>query len=84
MKDTTIQIGIQILEQFKNISGYTNEQFLQYMNDNNTWEIFNNEDLVQGFMWAEDDDIVDIIGRYLPIYERDNIISRYNSRFLIN
>ncbi len=75
------ELGITFLESFKRISGFSESQFVQYMNNNNMWDILNDTHLIRGLMGADIEDIVEIIGRYLSLDERHNIISRYNSRF---
>lgn len=78
-KDNYIEIGIQCLEWFKQLAGFTDEQFLDYMNKNNAWEMLNERSVIMGCMWLEAEDIVYIFGRYLTEDERLNIISRNNS-----
>lgn len=74
-----VEIGVQLLEWFKELSGFSNKEFLDYMNKNNAWDLLNNTSLVKGCMWAEEEDIINIFGGFLTKDEQFNIISRNNS-----
>lgn len=76
-----VDLGIDLLESFRKITSWTNDQFLEYMNANNNWDILNNESIIRGLIGADIEDYVAIFGRYLSEHEQNNIISRYNSRF---
>ena len=60
-----VEIGVQLLEWFKELSGFSNKEFLDYMNKNNAWDLLNNTSLVKGCMWAEEEDIINIFGQFL-------------------
>lgn len=74
-----IEIAIQLIEWFKELLGYTNDKFLEYMNNNNVWSILNDTELLRGCIWAEEEDVIKLLGRYLSEDEQHKIISRYNS-----
>lgn len=63
--NTEIEIGIQLIEWFKTLSGLNNEQFLVYMNTHRLWNILNDTSVVNGCMWAEEEDVMALFGRYL-------------------
>lgn len=65
-----VEIGVQLLEWFKELSGFSNKEFLDYMNKNNAWDLLNNTSLVKGCMWAEEEDIINIFGKFLTQDER--------------
>lgn len=67
--DTGIEIGIQLIKWFKTLSGLDNEQFLVYMNMHHLWNILNDTSVVKGCMWAEEEDVMNLFGRYLEIRE---------------
>lgn len=71
-----VEMAVQLIEWFKQLSGYSTKEFLEYMNNNNVWEMLNNSDLIHGCIWAEEEDVINIFGRYLTKDERLNIISR--------
>lgn len=73
-QDNYIEIGIQCLEWFKQLAGFTDEQLLDYMNKNNAWEMLNEKDIMLGCMWLDMESIVYIFGRYLTEDERQGII----------
>lgn len=77
----TITMTVQIIEFLREILGYNLKDFLNHMNKNNLWEIFNNTDVINGCMWAEAEDILELFRGDLTENEQHNIISRYNSRF---
>lgn len=76
---TEVELGVQIIEWFKEITGFSNQQFLDYMNKNDVWSILNDTSIIKGCMWAEESDIINLLGRFLTKDEQHNIISRYNS-----
>ena len=49
------------------------------MNKNNVWDILNNKSVIEGCMWAEEEDILDLLGKFLTKEQRLCIISRINS-----
>ena len=49
------------------------------MNKNNVWDILNNKSVVEGCMWADEDDILALLGQFLTKEEKHNILSRINS-----
>ena len=63
--DTEIEIGIQLIEWFKTLSGLNNEQFLTYMNTHHLWNILNDTSVIKGYMHAEEEDVMNLFGRYL-------------------
>lgn len=75
---TEVEMGVQLIEWFKSLTGYTLNDFLTYMNKNNAWAILDDTELVKGCIWAEEEDIISIFGRFLTKDERLNIISRNN------
>lgn len=58
-----IEIAIQLIEWFKELSGYTDDKFLEYMNRNNVWSIFDDMELLLGCVWDEEEDVVRLLGR---------------------
>ena len=74
-----IEIGVQVIEWFKDLTGFDTATFLEYMNKNNLWNILNNKSVIEGCMWADEEDILDLLGRFLTKEEKLNIISRINS-----
>ena len=76
---TEVEIGVQVIEWFKELTGFNTTEFLEYMNKNNIWNILNDRSVVEGCMWAEEDDILGLLGRFLTKDEKHNIISRNNS-----
>lgn len=78
MTNNEISMGLQLIEMFRELTGYSMEQFLNYMNKYNVWDILNNKDVVMGCMWAEEEDIINMLGRFLTKDERLKIISRNN------
>ena len=63
--DTEIEIGIQLIEWFKTLSGLSNEQFLTYMNTHHLWDILNDTSVIKGCMHAEEEDVMALFDRYL-------------------
>lgn len=63
--NTEIEIGIQLIEWFKTLSGLSNEQFLTYMNTHHLWNILNDTSVIKGCIHAEEEDIMNLFGRYL-------------------
>lgn len=61
---TEVEIGVQLLEWFKELSGLNNKDFLDYMNKNNVWNLLNDVDLIKGCIWAEEEDILNLFGRF--------------------
>ena len=76
-----IVMAVQIVEMFRELTGYNTEEFLNYMNSYNVWSILDNKEVLLGCMWADEEDIINLLGRFLTRDERFKIISRYNSRF---
>lgn len=74
-----IEIGVQVIEWFKELTGFNTTEFLEYMNKNNVWNILNNKSVIEGCMWADEADILDLLGQFLTKEERLSIISRINS-----
>lgn len=74
-----IEIGVQVIEWFKELTGFDTATFLEYMNKNNVWDILNDRSVVEGCMWADEEDILDLLGRFLTKEERLSILSRINS-----
>lgn len=74
-----IEIGVQVIEWFKELTGFDTATFLEYMNKNNVWDILNDRSVVEGCMWAEEDDILGLLGRFLTKDEKFNILARINS-----
>lgn len=74
-----VEIGVQLIEWFKDLTGFDAATFLDYMNKNNVWDILNDASVVKGSMWAEEEDIINLLGRFLTKDEQHNIISRNNS-----
>lgn len=74
-----VEIGIQIIEWFKDMAGFDATSFLEYMNTHHLWDILNDTSVVKGCMWAEEEDVMSLFGRYLAKDEQHNIISRNNS-----
>lgn len=81
MDNNIVNLGIELLESFKNIVDWPNDKFLDYMNANNNWDILNNETILRSLIGADIEDYVAIFGRYLSEHEQNNIVSRYYSRF---
>ena len=77
--NTEVERGVQVIEWFKELTGFNTTEFLEYMNKNNVWDILNDRSVVEGCMWAEEDDILGLLGRFLTKDEKHNIISRNNS-----
>lgn len=75
-----VDLGIDLLESFKKITSWTNDQFLEYMNANNNWDILNDESIIRGLIGADIEDYVAIFGRYLSEHEQNSIILQYNKR----
>lgn len=75
---TEVEMGIQLIEWFKSLVGFNQEDFLDYMNKNNVWSLLDDTELIKGCMWAEEEDIITIFGRFLAKDEQSKIISRYN------
>lgn len=73
-----VEMGVQLVEWFKDLTGFDTESFLEYMNKNNIWEILDDASIVKGCMWAEEEDIINLFGRFLTKDERHKIISRNN------
>lgn len=77
--NTEVEIGVQIIEWFKDITGFDTATFLEYMNKNNVWNILNDKSVIEGCMWADEEDILDLLGKFLTKEEKHNILSRINS-----
>ena len=75
---TEVEMGVQLIEWFKSLTGFTLSEFLTYMNKNNAWDMLNDAELIKGCIWAEEEDIMSIFGRFLTKDERLDIISRHN------
>lgn len=73
-----IEIGVQVIEWFKDLTGFDTATFLEYMNKNNIWDILNNKSVIEGCMWAEEEDILDLLGKFLTKEERLGILARIN------
>lgn len=69
-----VEIGVQLLEWFKELSGFSNKEFLDYMNKNNAWDLLNDTSLVEGCIWAEEEDIINIFGRFLTKDEQISML----------
>lgn len=80
-KLSIVELTIDLMESFREIAGWSNNTFLDYMNTNNNWSILNDEMLMRGLIGADIEDYVEIFGRSLSKHEQDNIISRYYSKF---
>lgn len=79
-RNNTIELMcVQLVEWFKELAGFTDEQFLDYMNKNNVWDILNDDNLILGCISAEEEDIITLFGGYLSKDERLNIISQYST-----
>lgn len=74
-----IEIGVQVIEWFKDLTGFDTATFLEYMNKNNVWDILNNKSVIEGCMWADEEDILDLLGQFLTKEERLGILARINS-----
>lgn len=74
-----VEISVQLIEWFKELTGYSFNDFLAYMNKNNLWTLLDDKELIKGCIWAEEEDIINIFGRFMTEDERLNIISRNNS-----
>lgn len=83
--NTEVEIGVQVIEWFKELTGFNTTEFLEYMNKNNVWDILNDRSVVEGCMWAGEEDILDLLGRFLTKEERLDILSRINRHdFTVN
>lgn len=63
--NTEIEIGIQLIEWFKTLSGLSNEQFLTYINTHHLWDILNDTSVIKGCIHAEEEDVMNLFGRHL-------------------
>lgn len=73
-----IEIGVQVIEWFRELTEFETPAFLDYMNKNNVWDILNDTSIIKGCMWAEEEDIIGLLGRFLTKDEQHSIISRHN------
>ena len=46
--NTEVEIGVQVIEWFKELTGFNTTEFLEYMNKNNVWDILNDRSVVEG------------------------------------
>lgn len=72
-------LAVIFLESFKTITQFSDDELLDYMNKNNVWSLFNDDMLVSDLAEEGINDTIEIIGRYLPRNEQNNIILRYYS-----
>lgn len=79
-QDIRLEISVQVLEWFKQLTGFTNREFTEYMNKYNMWAILDNQLLMESFIYADERDIIQILGKYLSKEEQDKIISQNNKR----
>lgn len=79
MIPTEITIAVQIIEWFKEITGFSNQQFLDYMNKNDVWSILNDTSIIKGCMWAEESDIINLLGQHLTPLDRHRILLKLNT-----
>lgn len=69
---------VQAIEWFKELTGFSEQDLIDYMNKYNIWNILNDSDYIDSLIWATEKDILDLFGRYLTDEEKIEIISRAN------
>lgn len=72
-----INIGIAVLELFKDMVGFNDKQFIEYMNKNNIWNELNDTHAINGCMCANKIDILCLFGEGLDMSEKKRIAAKY-------
>ena len=70
----------RILEWFQEITGYDDDKFWEYIHKNWILSLLNNPHLLNGCMWAEAEDILNLFGVFIPVEERERMLKDYNSK----
>lgn len=78
--DDYITLSIQLLEWFKELVGFSDDEFVKYMNENDIWKILDDRENITAYaISAEEEDVVILFGGGLSKDEQYKIISRYHS-----
>lgn len=70
---------VQAIEWFKELTGFSEQDLLGYMNKYNIWNILNDSDYIDSLVWATEKDILDLFGRYLTDEEKEAALKRIDT-----
>ena len=78
---TEVKVAVGICEELEEAFNAIGKNFIEYMDKNNLWIVFDDDDLMCGSIHLELEEVLVFFNKGLTTDERNKIISWYNSTY---